>query len=57
MGKYLMVGAGLSGAVIGRQEGRLLGSALAIEGTLPAAFYSVRDEVYRQFRLVQEPKG
>lgn len=45
------------GAVIVRQEGAVLGSALAIEGALSAAFYNVRDEVYRQFRLVQEPKG
>ena len=44
------------GDVTVRQEGggSYDGAALAIEGVLCSAFYSVRDEVYRQYRLVQE---
>lgn len=42
------------GTVLVRQEGDEAGAALAIEGTLSAAFYDVRDEVYRQYRLVPQ---
>jgi hypothetical protein len=44
------------GEVIVRQEGESgsAASGLAIEGVLCAAFYDVRAEVYRQYRLVQD---